>query len=250
MKIPLLNNGDLLVDDSFLHSESPPSKEKEAEKYITYSGEGEVPDIDGLIDKLNGIKGKLAGNNRAGIDGRAAELIHRSLRLSRNQANDSRFWHYLTVLKCPDYVVWRHFDKGKVYKQRYLGRWTRNALGRLWWWAEFTHDSDDGKNPYSRTVRAASSQEFMLHTVDDLFSGNSYLVQALCDYLIPSDTARYPDADIRKLMVRLNALLVTVAIDTLDRNEIRPLVAGMVIQLSDSGGSKKRKRGIFSKIFR
>lgn len=231
MKVPILLNGSSIVDDNFLEQTSHNVPVKDSLE-IKNSGEGDLPRLDEIKNSLNVLRDKYE-NNKPKIDGEAAKMIHKLLPLERREANNHKFWHYLTVCECPDYVAWRHFDgnKGKVNKERYLGRWDGNALGRLWWWAAFTYDPASNDN-YHRTLTGATSQEFMLHSVDNLLGGNSYLLNSIYD-IVFNEEKRLPDRIIRKLFVRVNATLVTVSVDSLPEKDIVVLVKRIYESLNE-----------------
>tara|TARA_B100001964_G_scaffold185612_1_gene205912 strand:- start:162 stop:866 length:705 start_codon:yes stop_codon:yes gene_type:complete len=232
LKIPILLNGSLVVDDEFL-SQNPPNIPDINDLEIGYSGEGEKPDFVAVKDKLYALREGYE-NKKPEIDGESAKIIHELLPLKRNEACDSRFWHYLTVYEYPEYVAWRWFDskKEKINKERYLGRWDGNALGRLWWWAEFTRDPTNNNDNYHRTLMGAKSQEFMLHSVDNLLGGNKYLLNSLCDIVFQREK-KLTNSSIRKLFVRVNAALVTISVDSLSEKDIAALIERIHASLSE-----------------
>jgi hypothetical protein len=74
-----------------------------------------------------------------------APRLHATLRMTRAEAADGRFWNYLTMLVAPDYVVWRHKDKttGIAPTTRFSGLHYVQAFARLWWAAELFRDGAD-----------------------------------------------------------------------------------------------------------
>lgn len=134
-----------------------------------------------------------------------------------------RFWHYVTIVQCPFYVAWRYFDErdGKVNRERYLGVLDGNAFSRLWWWAELTVTG--GRNNYDRTVRGAESGEFIKGAVENLLGGNPDVLHALIDVLF-AEKSRPSDALVNGMSTKMNALLVTVAVDALTKEDITRLV--------------------------
>lgn len=232
MKIPILLNGSFIVDNDFL-SKNPPNIPDINNLEIEYSGEGAEPDFIAIKNKLNALKERFE-NKKPEIDGESAKIIHELLPLERKEACDSRFWHYLTVSEYPEYVAWRWFDSNreKVNKERYLGRWDGNALGRLWWWAEFTCDPANNNDNYHHTLMGAKSQEFMLHSVDNLLGGNKYLLNSLCDIVFQREK-KLPNSSIRKLFVRVNAALVTISVDSLSEKDIAALIERIHASLSE-----------------
>src|SRR5690349_15493395 len=131
MRLPLLLNGSLLVNSEFCENESPVVSEALETDEI---GAG-VPFPDSqLCEKLN----KLMTGNWPN-DGESATIVHSLLEITRREAAEPKLWHYCSIVICPAYVAWRWRDEGKrVPRNRYLGSWERNAIGRLWWLAELT----------------------------------------------------------------------------------------------------------------
>src|SRR5262249_29961814 len=152
MKLPLLDTEQAraIVTDDFLAGatplppETPPARQE---------GAGAEPDLDGLAEQLAALRRAFPSRQqRPRSDANAAVLIHRHLAaLARREAAVNEFWHYAAVVHCADYVRWRwQGPRSDVTRERFLGRWDGNALGRLWWWAEFTMDPTSAA-PYHRT---------------------------------------------------------------------------------------------------
>jgi len=230
MSIPLLENGPSIVDAAFLSSKSPtsPSKAKVA------NPEAEIVAV---IDEIAAEFNKVAGEeieDRPATDAKMARFLHQKLDLTLCEAAQHQFWHYVAVVKCPQYVAWRWFNENmnSVPKRQYTGPWYRNAFGRLWWWAEYTQDPTAGVDRYARTIRAGQSQEFMRNTIENSLCGNRALVKSLCDAAFPAAGPRMIDDVHRKMIKRVNAMLVTTAIDALQPGEIDEVVETVVKEIS------------------
>jgi len=237
---PLLENGPSIVDAAFLclQNPSPPSN---AEVVNTDAG------IVAVIDEIAAEFTKLTRQgieNRPLTDARMAELLHRKLKLTLCEAAERRFWNYVAVVKCPQYVAWRWFNdkKNSVPKSRYIGPWYLNAFGRLWWWAEYTRDPDEAKDQYARTVRAGRSQELMKNTIENSLCGNRALVRSLCDAAFPESGIQMKDEQHRALVARANAMLVTTALDALQPDEIDAVVKSIARQVNISGAPEAARR--------
>lgn len=250
MDMPLLENGSSIVDVAFLSSQNPsPPANLEV-----------VNDDADIISVVNEIAAEFSKqterniDDRPGIDAALAAFLHRKLELTLHQAAQRKFWHYLAVVKCPQYTAWRWFNgkKGMVPKTRYVGPWHRNAFGRLWWWAECTRDPEADKDHYVRTVRAGQSQEFMKNTIENLLCGNRPLVASLCDAAFPESGVFMKDEQHRELVKRVNAMLVTTALDALPPSEIRGVVQSLAIGVHLPGESEgkrtPRRRGILTRL--
>ncbi|MEU5772384.1 DUF6339 family protein [Streptomyces venezuelae] len=99
-------------------------------------------------------------------DAWVAPRLHATLRLTRSEAADRRFWNYLALGVAPDYVVWRHMsesrEEGKlpsVAASRFRGAHYTQAFARLWWAAELFRNGPD----YGPAVTACTHQD-MLNT--------------------------------------------------------------------------------------
>lgn len=220
MKLPLLEQAGLLATTQFLSKNPPPSLSL---LELRYRGEGSEPDAGSLQSELRKIMTAWSGDP-PGSDGLAAEAIHRCLRLTRRESAEMRFWHYLSMVKLPDYVAWRYFDPqtGKTNKHRFVGYLDDNALSRLWWFAELTLDPSN-EDRYARTKLSSQSLEFVKGIVENLLGGNRSLVDAMSGMLFDG-VARPPEALVKQMFVRTNAMLVSVAVDTLAPDEIRDIV--------------------------
>ena len=233
---PLLENGPAIVDTAFLSAQNP-SPPSSAE--VTNDNSDVVRVIDRIAAELIELtRQKL--DDKPATDAKMAKLLHRELRLTLHQAAQHKFWHYVAVVKCPQYVAWRWFNAklNSVPKRQYIGPWYRNAFGRLWWWAEYTHDTEAGKDQYARTVRAAQSQEFMRNTIENSLCGNRALVKSLCDAAFPASGSQMTDEQHRELVKRVNAMLVTTALDALQPDETDGLVVSLVREITISRGSE------------
>jgi hypothetical protein len=78
----------------------------------------------------------------------------------------------------------------------------------------------------------AKSQEFMLHSVDNLLGGNKYLLNSLCDIVFQREK-KLTNSSIRKLFVRVNAALVTISVDSLSEKDIAALIERIHASLSE-----------------
>jgi hypothetical protein len=213
MKIQTLVNAPLLINDDFLTKSNPSIPDRE-QMIINEIGEGPLFDLNSIRQKLTTIVNWHAGKIiLPETDGKVAILLHNELTLTRRLASINDFWYYLTIGIFPEYVASRFYDSqlGKTPKERYLGSWTRNAFGRLWWWAELTYQASE--KPYEWTEKAAQNQEFMLHITDDLFGGDFRLVRALAEWAFAGDGHRLKKEIFRPMITRLNANLITQTVD-------------------------------------
>lgn len=220
MRLPILKNGNLLLDENFLINGQLNNKSnKEIEKV------GDLPLMEleplskGFVMLINKFKDE--NTDRVKSDSEFSIYLHQNIRINRNTAAISELWHYLSMILLPNYVVWRWKNpKGSVSKERYLGGWNKNAIGRLWWWAELTVYNDD----YSLTTTGAQLQDFVMPALDNLCGGNKKFLRLLILKVFPDGNNILTSTEIaHKLYPRINAILVTLNIDYLDDENLSNL---------------------------
>lgn len=158
-----------------------------------------------------------AERERVGSDGQMAVAIHKALSgLTRREASDAELWAHLSTLGCPQYVRWRWTtDKPGPLWGRFAGSKVRNALARLWWWAEVT--CDDSKplghpQRYALTKNVQDRQTMMMWFVDCAFSGHGDIAAGLCEL---QEAQSLSDAGQRKICRSVNRLARVVCLDSL-----------------------------------
>lgn len=225
MKYKCLSNAAVAIPEYFFADLNQDAL-VDIESSITFRGEGDMFDHKILMDEIRmAIHGHE--HERDQTDGIIAEILHRGLHLPRRDASFSSLWHYCSIYEYLDYIKWRWHDGTGINRERILGAWRRNGLGRLWWWAEITYDSQHN-DPYHYTKRCARSQEYMLHAVDDFVGGDKGIVFALCDQLFPDDESM-PDRNlVRTAFAKLNAVLDTIASDSLSDNDKKLLASDVI----------------------
>ncbi|MBI3851389.1 MAG: hypothetical protein HY298_14095 [Verrucomicrobia bacterium] len=110
--------------------------------------------------------------------------LHKALNgLTVREASDADFWAYIACIGCPQYVRWRwDTPLPNTLWIRFAGNIRRNALSRLWWWAEITCDhtrSEDDPQRYDVTKKVRGRQTLMLWFGDCAFSGHMVVAQRL-----------------------------------------------------------------------
>src|ERR1051326_435068 len=145
---------------------------------------------------------------RVGSDGIMAAAIHKALDgITRREASDPDLWAYLATFGCPRYVRWRWTTQiPSALWTRYAGNIRRNALSRLWWWAEITHDASKpltDPSRYAVTRDVEDRQTFMLWLVDCAFSGHDRLV---CEMSAIQKAHSLDDLGQRKLCRSVNRM--------------------------------------------
>ncbi|QGN05858.1 hypothetical protein Hrd1104_00165 [Halorhabdus sp. CBA1104] len=157
------------------------------------------------------------------MDGELAEEVHRSLDVTRRVAGDPGLWHWLAVVKYPEFVRHRwKFTSEAAMREKFLGAGSdlySNALHRLWWIAELTHDGDD----YSLTRTVFDNQTMVNKVFDRWFARYQPAVVAICDEL--SDE---PSWVIDETTRRFNHALTNIQLEGVSEVEARELVRQIV----------------------
>lgn len=134
----------------------------EATEPLTHAdgARGELTPVRDLVDDA---LHQFRGGKPTAADAWLAPRLHATLRLSRREAADRRFWNYLALGVAPDYVVWRHLPESQegrvsaVATARFCGPLYTQAFARLWWAAELFRDGPD----YSPVETACSHQDVL-----------------------------------------------------------------------------------------
>jgi hypothetical protein len=115
-------------------------------------------------DLIDDALNKFRDERPTAADAWLAPRLHETLRLTRREAAEKRFWTYLALGVAPDYVVWRHLSerkadgaRGRVARERFVGAQYKQAFARLWWTAELFRDGPD----YRPVVVACGSQDVL-----------------------------------------------------------------------------------------
>lgn len=153
----------------------------------------------------------------AQIDAEVAPTVHRTIDISRRDAARERIWHYLAVVRLPDFV-WYRWPRDEStrtqtsMREKFLGTHRdiySNAFHRLWWMAELTYD-DDLDDPYERTRLALGNQTLANKVFDRGFSRSKPVVAACIDVLHDE-----PTRVIEATTLRLNHAMTAVSIEGL-----------------------------------
>lgn len=119
-------------------------------------------ELDPVRDLIDDALHEFRDGRATAADAWLAPRLHATLRLSRREAADRRFWNHLALGVAPDYVVRRHMSKPKkdgdtprVAAARFRGPSYTQVFARLWWAAELFRNGSD----YTPVVTACSQQE-------------------------------------------------------------------------------------------
>jgi len=171
---------------------------------------------------------------RVNSDGEMAATIHQALAgLTLREACDAEMWAWLACCGCPRYVRWRwDSDNTNALWTRFAGNTRRNALARLWWWAEITHQPAipiGTPNRYDTTRNVRDRQSLMLWFVDCAFSGHPLLVQKLSEL---QQSAALNDAAQKRLCRSVNRLARVVCLDEADTDAQVETLCQRAVQVS------------------
>lgn len=129
-------------------------------------------DLDGLEQDLetavaegDAVSGRSRGTT---IDANAAPQVHQRIDIDCRDAAIDGLWHWLCVFRFPEFVYDRWDTDGDIV-EKFLAGGTNiysNAIHRLWWGAELTHNGDD----YSRTRTLFSQGELANDVLDRRFA--------------------------------------------------------------------------------
>ena len=119
MRLPLLDHGIVYANEPFLRSTPP--KPVNPDKSL-YSGDGNDPPYDKISAFLELVT-LDPSMTKPVADGKLGATLHQLLPITRRAASDMRFWHFLSMVRFPDYVSWRYYDiaSGQTNRRRFLG---------------------------------------------------------------------------------------------------------------------------------
>lgn len=176
----LQSAGRPLVDESFLAGE----RELTRDDLLPYLKPLNISvDLGPVDERIEAIRDDEEINPQSSaIDAELAPTLHRTLDLTRHHAADAGLWHFLCIVRFPDFVHyrWDHvFDRENTdnMEEKFLKAGAdiySNALHRLWWAAELTYETAASGDPedrdYERTKRALEFQELANDVFDRWFA--------------------------------------------------------------------------------
>lgn len=222
----LTADGRRLVGDGFLRNEVSIGHE-DAEEHLE-----PVESVDVDLDRLDEAVTNVVDSHErydTAMDGILAPEVHRCLDISRRVAGDPGVWHYLTVVRYPDFVRWRwEYSSEAAMREKFLGAGTdlySNALHRLWWIAELTHDDGD----YDLTRAVFDNQTMVNKVFDRWFARYRPAVVVCCDELRDE-----PSRVIDEVTNQFNRALTTLQLEGMTEDDLRRVVRGLVRDARES----------------
>lgn len=213
----LHEDGRRLVGDSFLEGETDLDDEtlREFVEPIDGASDADLATLDARVADVVDAHDEYD----TAMDGELAADVHRCLDLSRRVAGDPGLWHWLAVARYPHFVRHRwEYRSETAMREKFLGAGSdlySNAVHRLWWIAELTHDVDD----YSLTEDVFANQTMVNKVFDRWFARYRPAVVAVCDEL--SDE---PSGVIDDVTRRFNHALTNVQLEGLTEADARALI--------------------------
>jgi len=219
----LTENGRRLVGEPFLKGQIEIDDQELAE-YVEPMPEAPSVDLKTLDRRVDEV---VAEHSRfdTSMDGAVASDVHECLDISRRVAADPGLWHWLAVARYPHFVNHRwKYRSETAMREKFLGAGSdlySNALHRLWWIAELTHDSETGD--YSLTESVFANQTMVNKVFDRWFARYEPATVAMCEVL-RNESSSVIDAATNQF----NHTLTSVQLEGLDRDEAEAAIRQIV----------------------
>ena len=224
----LTDDGRRLVGFEFLKGDVSLTDEELEEYLEPISGEptASLTEIDSTVDEIL----EEYEEYDTSMDGELVEAVHRGLDISRRVAGDPGLWHWLAVSRYPEFVRHRwQFNSEEAMREKFLGAGSdlySNAIHRLWWIAELTHEGDD----YSTTQAVFSNQTMVNKVFDRWFARYRPAVIAMCEEL-----ADEPSWVIDETTNRFNHATTSVQLEALTESDARELITEIIREVKHNG---------------
>jgi len=168
------------------------------------------------------------------IDSAAGPNVHQLIDISRRQAGDAGIWHYLTVVKFPDFVRYRWpYSTEAAMREKFLKAGTdiySNALHRLWWISELTYQTDDGERDYTLTEDVLANQTLANKIFDRWFARHKPAAVVCAEILLEADA---DSTIIEETTLRFRETLSKVQLEGMPESEIRTLIEEILSDVED-----------------
>lgn len=220
----LTEDGQRLVGEPFLRGEGSITGDTLHDHIETLPGTptGYLETLDSRVETVVGDHPQYDTS----MDGELAADVHRCLDVSRRVAGDPGLWHWLAVVRYPDFVRHRwEYRSEEAMREKFLGAGTdlySNAIHRLWWIAELTQVDGD----YTLTDQVFANQTMVNKVFDRWFSRYRPAVIAVCGEL-----ADEPSSVIDEATRRFNHALTNVQLEGLTEDDARELIRQIVADI-------------------
>jgi len=220
----LVEDGRRLVGEEFLKGEAEISDDV-VHEYIEPMPDGVTGDLETLDTAVERTLTEYSETDTA-MDGALAEDVHRCLDITRRTAGDPGLWHWIAVVRYPEFVRHRwEYRSEAAMREKFLGAGSdlySNAIHRLWWIAELTADGDD----YTRTENVFGNQTIVNKVFDRWFARYQPAVVAVCDEL--SDEKSDVIDEVTR---RFNHALTNVQLEGMSEEDARDLTRRIVTDI-------------------
>jgi hypothetical protein len=186
---------------------------------LDHSGRVDLMSLDEHVEKIVANHEKYSTD----MDGLLAPEVHRALDVSRRVASDPALWHWLSVVKYPDFVRHRwKYRSEEAMREKFLGAGSdlySNAIHRLWWISELTHGGDD----YDLTRKVFENQTIVNKVFDRWFARYEPAVKVLCRELI-----QHPSWMVDEVTTRFNHTLTNLQLEGMNEDDVQRVVNDIV----------------------
>ncbi|RLM53742.1 hypothetical protein DVK02_12930 [Halobellus sp. Atlit-31R] len=219
----LTEEGRRLVSKEFLAGEAEIERDAIVE-YVEPLPEEPTADLQRLDAAVRDVLDEYAEFDTS-MDKVLAKDVHQFLDVTRRVAGDPGLWHWLAIVRYPQFVRHRwEYRSEEAMREKFLGAGSdlySNAIHRLWWIAELTSDGED----YSLTETTFSNQTMVNKVFDRWFARYRPAVVAICDEL-----ADEPSWVIDETTRRFNHALTNVQLEALSESDAREIVTQIITE--------------------
>lgn len=220
----LVPDGRRLVGEAFLRGETELDDETVKPFLEPVPHDGDVA-LGELAVEVDRVVAEFEPYNTA-VDGELAPTIHRTLDVSRRVAAEPGLWHWLAIVRFPVFVRHRwQYSSEAAMREKFLGAGSdlySNALHRLWWIAELTHEGDD----YGRTLGVFDNQTVVNKVFDRWFARYEPAVQVLCEELEGRSSST-----VDEVTNRFNHVLTNVQLEGMDREDAKRVIRELIAEV-------------------
>jgi hypothetical protein len=190
---------------------------------VKYDGEVDLDTLDRCVDEVIDTYEAYETD----MDGELAPEVHRRLDVSRRVASQPGLWHWLAVTRYAHFVRHRwKYRSEEAMREKFLAAGTdlySNAIHRLWWIAELTHEGDD----YDLTRQVFDNQTIVNKVFDRWFARYEPAVKVLCREL-----ANHPSWTVEEVTNRFNHTLSNLQLEGMDEEDVRRVVDDIVADIT------------------
>ena len=172
------------------------------------------------------------------MDRAMAVELHRCLPIPRRLAAERRVWHYLGLVRFPEFVCHRwplKAGKDGVPRrpaERFLGDRVRNTFARLWWLAELTIDEENGYQLTDELLQSSGFQDKYEAFFGRAFCGYRPALEAFINV-----TRNQSESVVRETAKGFGRVLTTLVLESQSTDDLQVLVTSLVSDAQSSEGA-------------